>query len=183
MIKLILLRVTFIATGILMIATSYAAERREVPEFAEFGNPADSTRMEVHSLVDTFKSTWAAQDTDNHLKLFADDSEWINAYARMFRGTEELGVFLRERLFPNFASAVSQEEIRNARLVSIRYLNDDAAVIHMVTDGSRGPSTIEGELLRRTHIHIVAERIGPETGQRTDSGWQIVHTAIMDARE
>jgi len=154
---------------------SLAAERREVEPFKVFGAPADSTQQQsVENLLDAFKETWATQNVSAHLALFAADAEWINAYARMFRGTEELEVFLRDQLFPAFDSRVSQEEIRNANLLSLRYLGDDAAVVHLYTDGSRGESTIPGRALRRTHIHLVFSKV--------DSQWKIAHTAIMDAR-
>ncbi len=158
----------------LVLPLGNAAERREVLESIEFGNPTDSSRQQVGALLDSFRATWAAQDTEAHMALFAEDAEWINAYARMFRGKEDLTVFLKERLFPNFDPRVSLEEMQNSRLVSIRYLGEDAAVVHLATDGSRGDSAIAGQSLRRTHIHLVAERL--------DGQWLIVHTAIMDAR-
>ena len=165
--------ITLLVAGFFGIASG--AERREVLPFAEFGDRNATTQAVVTTLIDSFKSTWAAQDTDGHLELFSQDAEWINAYARMFRGKEELGVFLRTRLFPSFDSEVSREEIRNARIISIRYLNDNAAIIHLYTDGRRGPSAIEGQAMRRTHIHLVTEK--------GENQWQIVHTAIMDARD
>ena len=60
------------------------------------------------------------------------------------------------------------------KTISIRYLGDDAAVVHLYTDGQRGPSRNEGEALRRTHLHLVLEK------QSAD--WKVAHTAIMDAR-
>ena len=152
-----------------------AAERREVAPFTVFGTPQSSSQREaVENLLDAFKETWATQNVQAHLELFATDAEWVNAYARMFRGKNELEVFLRDQLFPAFDSRVSQEEIRNAKLISIRYLGNDAAVLHLYTDGSRGESTIPGRDLRRTHIHLVFAQM--------DMQWMIVHTAIMDAR-
>lgn len=60
------------------------------------------------------------------------------------------------------------------RPISVRYLGDDAAVVHMYTESPRGTSRNAGEDLRRTHFHLV---LGKQ-----DSAWKIVHTAIMDAR-
>lgn len=160
---------------LLATTTGDAAERREVAPFTVFGTPVNSAQEQaVEDLLDAFKETWAAQNVPAHLALFTEDAEWINAYARMFRGTRELENFLRDKLFPAFGSRVSQEEIRNANLVSIRYLGDDSAVVHLYTDGSRGESTIPGRELRRTHIHLVFSKL--------DGSWKIVHTAIMDAR-
>lgn len=152
-----------------------AAERREVAPYQEFGEPENAEhRAAVEDLLDAFKTTWAAQDVAAHIALFADDAEWINAYARMFRGRAELEAFLRDRLFPAFDSRVSQQEIRNATLVSVRYLGNDAAVLHLYTDGARGESAIPGQALRRTHLHLVFAKSGEQ--------WKIAHTAIMDAR-
>ena len=106
--------------------------------------------------------------------LHADDVEWINAYARLFQDAASLGEFIEQRLFPAFDSAVSQQEIANMRAISVRYVGDDAAVVHMYTDGERGVSRNAGKKMRRTHIHLVLEK------QQCD--WKIVHTAIMDAR-
>lgn len=160
-----------------LLCSNYAAaaERREVAPFIVFGIPDGAMQQErVEGLLEAFKETWASQDVEAHLALFTEDAEWINAYARMFRGTGELRIFLRDQLFPAFDSAVSQQEIRNAKLVSIRYLNNNAAVVHLYTDGARGQSTIPGRELRRTHIHLVFTQL--------DGQWLIAHTAIMDAR-
>ena len=162
--------------SLFIASAASAAERRDVMPFQVFGEPVSSEQTNgVNNLLNAFKETWAAQDVAAHIELFAQDAEWINAYARMFRGNDQLEIFLRERLFPAFDSRVSQEEIRNANLVSIRYLGDDAAVVHLYTDGSRGESAIAGQALRRTHIHLV---FSLESQQ-----WKIAHVAIMDARD
>ena len=166
---------TLFLLTVLSNGSAMAAERREVAPFTVFGAPENSAQQEaVENLLDAFKETWATQNVQAHLELFTEDAEWINAYARMFRGKNELEVFLRDQLFPAFDSRVSQEEIRNANLISMRYLGDDAVVLHLYTDGSRGASAISGRELRRTHIHLVFAQM--------DMQWKIVHTAIMDAR-
>jgi hypothetical protein len=58
--------------------------------------------------------------------------------------------------------------------ISIRYLGEDAAVVHMYTEGQRGASRNEGEEVRRTHLHLVLAK--------QTAAWKVVHTAIMDAR-
>ena len=175
MIRILYTCIVFLVLAVIGNSTFFAAQRREVESFIEFDRTADTSQVEeVRSLIDAFKESWAMQDVEGHIELFAENAEWINAYARMFRGTDEFAEFLRDSLFPNFDSRVSQEEVLNAKLISIRYLGDNAAVVHMYTDGSRGDSAIPGELLRRTHIHLVFAQL---KGQ-----WKIVHTAIMDAR-
>ena len=60
------------------------------------------------------------------------------------------------------------------RTISLRYVGDDAAVVHMYTEGRRGESWNEGEDVRRTHVHLVLAK--------RNAAWKVVHTAIMDAR-
>ena len=159
----------------LMAAPSLAQERRQVPAFTTYGQPASvADAAAIDTAVARYKQAWGRQDVTALMALHAEDTEWINAYARIFRGREALGAFLRHRLFPAFDPAVSKREAANMRTISTRYLGDDTAVVHLYTDGDRGASRNAGEDLRRTHFHLV---LGKD-----DEGWQIAHTAIMDAR-
>jgi uncharacterized protein (TIGR02246 family) len=162
----------------LLVVLAFSAagqERREIASFRAYGDPASKDDgSAIDELIQTYKDSWAAQDTETFIRLHADDTEWINAYARLFQDAASLSVFIEQRLFPNFDSAVSRQEIANMKLISIRYLGDDAAVVHMYTDGARGASRNEDEQLRRTHIHLVLDK--------QQSEWKISHTAIMDAR-
>lgn len=164
-----------LALPLLWTAAATAQERRVIPEFRTYGEPASaSERDAIDELIRNFKDAWSRQDADALVELHADDVEWINAYARLIQGAEPLKRFLKERLFPEFDPAIAREEVANMRTISIRYLGEDAAVVHLYTDGSRGPSRNPGERTRRTHLHLVLEQ------QAT--AWRIVHTAIMDAR-
>lgn len=152
-----------------------AQERREIPAFRSYGKPASAEdKRAVDELIRNFKDAWGRQDTAKLIALHADDVEWINAYARLIQGAEPLGRFLGERLFPAFDPKVSQQEASSMKVISRRFMGDDAAVVHLYTDGQRGPSRNANEQTRRTHLHLVIER--------QESGWRIVHTAIMDAR-
>jgi uncharacterized protein (TIGR02246 family) len=156
-------------------ASVLAQERREVPEFQIYGKPASAEdERAIDALIRNFKDAWGRQDTAALVALHADDVEWINAYARLIQGAEPLGRFLKERLFPAFDPAISRQEAANMKAISIRFLGGNAAVVHLYTDGKRGPSRNANEEARRTHMHLVLER--------QESGWRIVHTAIMDAR-
>ena len=93
----------------------------------------------------------------------------------MFTDAASLAHFLETRLFPAFGPGVSRRETENMRLISIRALGEEAAVVHLYTDSARGPSTIEGQNLRRTHFHLVLTRQA--------EGWKVAHTVIMDARD
>ena len=163
------------AVGAMGFNPASAQERRQIPEFRSFGEPGDNAEAgSLDEFLAAFRQAWAAQDTEDLMALHADDAEWINAYARIFRGTEALGNFLEHRLFPHFDPSVSSMEMANLTPISVRYLGDDVIVLHLYTDGNRGPSRTEGHELRRTHLHLILEW--------QESDWQIVHTAIMDAR-
>ena len=162
------------ATSVFQKAT--ANERLEVPSFKVFGTPASEADKEaVNKLLADFQSAWAKQDTAAIMKMYSSDIEWINAYARMFRGHDELAVFLEDTLFPNFPKSVSKGEINNMEPISLRFLGDNVAVFHGYTDGKRGKSVLKDRKYRRTHFHFVMEKQGDE--------WLFVHKAISDARD
>lgn len=153
-----------------------AQERRGIPPYRELNiEPESDTQRELHAFIEEYRTAWSEENTEGFIALHTADTEWINAYARMFIDSEALGIFLETRLFPNFGPGVSRQEAQNMQLISMRSLSDDAAVLHLYTDGSRGPSAIEGRALRRTHFHLVLTRHEGE--------WKIAHTAIMDARD
>ena len=165
-----------VAISALTATAAPAQQRGQVPEYRVFGEPTSATDAEaIDALMEEFKESWSAQETKRLLQTHAEDIEWINAYARIFRGTKALQVFLDERLFPAFDAAVSRGEAGNMKRISRRYLGDDAAVVHWYTDGRRGESRNAGEDARRTHLHFVLDK-------RAD-GWKIAHLAIFDARE
>ncbi len=168
------LLVPIMALAVTAAPSAGAQERREVPGFALFGEAAPGAQGEIDAFIADFKSAWSSQDATALAALHTADTEWINAYARMFRGRDALETFLRDRLFPAFNPAVSVEETLNMRTISIRFIGTDAAVVHMYTDGHRGASRNAGEDARRTHLHLVLAD--------TPDGWRIAHTAIMDAR-
>lgn len=154
---------------------STAQERGDIPPFKVFNEPKnESVKTSVNNLIMDYKTAWSSQDTRTLIKLHAHDVEWINAYARLIRGNQNLGKFFVEKLFPAFSSGVSMLEITNLKTISMRYIKEDSAIIHLYTDGNRGKSVNKDEKLRRTHIHLVLEK--------QKECWKIVHTAIMDAR-
>jgi uncharacterized protein (TIGR02246 family) len=152
-----------------------AQERREVPPTRTYGEPASSDDgSAIQALLANYKDAWSRQDADAFIALHVDDTEWINAYARLIQGSVPLAEFIRSRLFPAFDSDTSRQEIANMRTISMRYMGDDAAVVHLYTEGQRGESRNEGEDARRTHLHLVLAK--------QNAVWKVVHTAIMDAR-
>lgn len=165
----------FLCFAIGSAVSALAQERRQIPEFRTYGGPASSEdQRAVDALIRNFKEAWGRQDTAALVALHAEDVEWTNAFARIIQGAQPLRRFLEERLFPEFEPAISQQEAANMRIISNRFIGSDAAVVHLYTDGQRGPSRNGNEETRRTHMHLVLERKA--------SGWRIVHTAIMDAR-
>lgn len=159
----------------LLVIPVTAQERRETPPFRTYGEPSSSTdRTGIDTLIARYKDAWARQDTGALVALHTEDTEWINAFARLVQGAAPLAEFLQNRLFPAFSPEVSKQEVANMRTISIRYLGRDAAVVHMYTEGNRGASRNANEDVRRTHIHLVLGKQGTD--------WKVSHTAIMDAR-
>jgi len=169
-------RFVLVAVAVTMVGDPLPAqERREVPPPVTFGTAQGvEDAAAIDTLIVRYRDAWSRQDATGLTALHAPDVEWINAYARMFRGDSALADFLANRLFPAFDSAVSRQEASNMRMISRRYLGEDAAIIHMYTDGTRGESRNPGEGMRRTHLHLVLAK--------KDGTWKVVHTAIMDAR-
>lgn len=159
--------------GLAAVAVS-AQERRETFPLRVYGAPSSVEQATIDAFITRYKDAWGRQDAAALMALHTDDTEWINAYARMFQGAAPLAEFLRTRLFPEFDPEVSRQEATNMRTASIRFVGRDAAVVHLYTDGNRGPSRNAGEAVRRTHIHLVL-------GKHADD-WKVEHTAIMDAR-
>ena len=167
--------VFFCSLALYLANPSIAQERREVPPFRTYGSAIDQAQSDsIDLFLKTFRIAWADQDTEALSSLHAPDTEWINAYARIFQGRTPLMEFLRETLFPGFDKEISQAESRAMDPISIRYLGGDVAVVHLYTDSGRGASRDQNEQHRRTHIHLVLSQTG--------AGWHIVHTGIMDAR-
>lgn len=165
----------FLCVAIGGAISALAQERRQIPEFRTYGRPASSAdEKALDVLVRDFKEAWGRQDTAALIALHADDVEWTNAFARIIQGAQPLGQFLEQRMFPGFDAAVSRQEAANMKIISSRFIGSDAAVVHLYTDGQRGSSRNENDQTRRTHLHLVLER--------KETGWRIVHTAIMDAR-
>lgn len=166
-----------LAIALPMLATeAQAQERRQIPAYREIGVEAGSDqRQALLDFLRSYRDAWSEENTGAFIALHTDDTEWINAYARMFTDAPSLADFLENRLFPAFGPGVSRTEAENMEMISMRALGDDTAVLHLYTDGNRGPSAVAGRLLRRTHFHLVLVR---QSGQ-----WKVAHTAIMDARD
>ena len=161
--------------GIVFVQHSLAQERRGIPPFRVHGAPAYADDVAaIEGFIDAFRQSWGDQDTEAFIALHADDVEWINAYARIFRDAASLAVFLEDRLFPAFDPATSAQEADNMKIISVRHIGVDAVVVHLYTEGRRNPSRVEGDEMRRIHIHLVLER--------RPGDWKVVHSVIMDAR-
>ncbi|WP_018997802.1 DUF4440 domain-containing protein [Hirschia maritima] len=156
-------------------SSALAQERWEIPEYKIYGAPSkEADAIAIDTLLETFRKAWEAEDAATVAGLHSDNVEWINAYARMFQSSDALEQFLEKRLFPAFRASASESESRNMKSISRRYLGEDAVILHLYTDGSRGKSINEGQVLRRTHFHFVLEK--------NCDNWTIAHVAIMDAR-
>lgn len=158
----------------LTIASVSHADYYPAPAHRVFGEPHSKTdEKAINELMTDFRNAWSAQDAAGVAATHAHDAEWINAFGRTFRGTEELRSFLEKTLFPAFNPNVSMEEMTSLKEISRRYIGNDAAVINAQMDSSRGSSVGEGS--RRVSLNLVLEE---ENGE-----WKIVHQIITDLRE
>ena len=156
-----------------LLSTAHAQQRGEIPEYRVFGEAQNLREAEqIALLVRDYQSGWEELNAEKLTALHTSDTEWTNAFARMFQDRKSLGTFLESRLFPQFEKVFSEKETLTIEPVSLRYLGTDAAVIHLYTELRIDPS--KPEATRKTHFHLVAQQI--------DSTWKIAHTAIMDAR-
>ena len=76
--------VPMMALAVTAAPSAGAQERREVPGFAVFGEAAPGARAEIDAFIAAFKSAWSSQDAAALAALHTADTEWINAYARIF---------------------------------------------------------------------------------------------------
>jgi uncharacterized protein (TIGR02246 family) len=155
-----------------------------LPEFRVFGEPATaSDEAAITDLMRRFGAAWSTQDVGGAVEAYVEDAEWINAFADVYRGHEEIRSQFA-RLFERFESgpkATDDEEENEASrpamkrgMLSLRYIGDNAAVIHSYTESDWGVNRA-GEGLRRVHMTYVLEK-------QQDGKWLIAHHMIMDAR-
>ena len=165
-----------------MISDALAQERRAIPSYNQFGETvSESTMQSITSFIARYKLAWSKQDATSLSKMHSIDTEWTNAFARIIQGREKLREFLNDRLFKEFSQQVAESEMEKLQLVSSRYISKDTVIIHLVTNSHRGMARDGTHTARRTHIHIVVNRLAANIN-KPKSPWQIVHTVIMDAR-
>lgn len=155
-----------------------------LPEYRVFGEPAaPADESAIMDTMQRFGMAWGSQDVDGAVAAYTVDMEWTNAFADVYRGHDELrGQFTQ--LFERFESGSDQaseeqgDEAERPAMkrgqLSLRYIGDDAAVVHSYTESDWGVNR-DGSNLRRVHITFVLEK--QENGQ-----WLIAHQMIMDAR-
>jgi ketosteroid isomerase-like protein len=161
-----------------------AAEYAPLPEFRAFGQPAAaSDEAAIADLMRRFGSAWGTGDVEGAVAAYAKDAEWTNAFADVHRGHDALRQQFTQ-LFERFEygsmqgagpgdKEASRPEMKRGR-VSLRYLGDNAAVVHSYTESDWGVNR-EGGGLRRVHVTYVLEK-------QQDGEWLIAHQMIMDAR-
>ncbi len=150
------------------------AEYYPAPDYRVFGHPhTKSDEKAIDGLVAKFRKAWSEQNAKDVAAVHSSDVEWVNAFGRTFRGSQELEEFLEKRLFPAFDQVVSKREMESLQMVSRRYIGDSAAVINAHMDSERGSSVGTGS--RRVSLNLVLEKQGGE--------WKIAHQVITDLRE
>lgn len=168
--RLILLSL-LIATPCLGQDSPLAAELPEYRVFGEAVTPEDAEAL--NEVLMQFGEAWGSSDAEAVAALFTDDAEWTNSFGTTVRGADELADYLG-RLFSEYSDTISAEEEMSYRPVSMRYVGDDAAVVHGVTSSTRGEAR-SGEGERRVRTTTVLAK--------ANGDWRIVHQMIMDERE
>lgn len=147
--------------------TGVAQERGEIPPLEHFGGEVDAT---LSDFIVQYERAWRSLDAEYFANLHSEDTEWTNAFARIFRTRNNLAAFLKNRLFPQFKTLLKSQSSITLQTISTRSVSESAAVAHLYTDLDFANS----ETPRRVHFHLVLERQNDQ--------WKIVHTAIMDPR-
>lgn len=144
------------------------------PEYRTFGGPASPQDAEaIRDLMRRFGQARSANDAKGAAAAFSENVEWTNAFGDVVRGSDNLEKFLAW-LFAGDEVGTTQGEGVEYKPISIRYLGDDAAVIHGMTKSTRGEAR-SGEGPRRVHLTWVVAKENDE--------WRIVHQQITDARD
>ena len=165
---------TLSALLLLLLPITSFAEYYSVPEYAVYGAPANqSDESAIDRLINIFKEAWSSQDAQMVAELHSPDANWINAFGRIFRGSDNLEYFLENNLFPNYPAAVSVEEMENFTPISRRYIGSDTVIVHAYTTSRRG-SALSGDE-RRIYFNLVIAKL--------DDNWKIAHQTISDIRE
>lgn len=159
---------------LLLLPIGSFAEYYPAPEYLVYGRPAiQNDKTAVDKLISSFREAWSSQDAKTIAELHSSDANWTNAFGRVFRGSENLELFLSNNLFPNYPAAVSTEEMENFKSISRRYIGADTIIIHAYTSSKRGSALSGGE--RRIYFDFVVAKLNDD--------WKIVHQTISDIRE
>ncbi len=146
----------------------------EVPVYRVFGEAASPEDAQaLTEVLMQFGEAWGSSDAEAVAAVFTDDAEWTNSFGTTLRGADELATFLG-RMFSEFSDTTSAGEEMSYRPVSMRYVGDDAAIVHGMTRSTRGEAR-SGEDERRVRTTTVLAKANGE--------WRIVHQMIMDERE
>jgi uncharacterized protein (TIGR02246 family) len=146
----------------------------EIPKFKIYGKAASQAdSAAVMNLMGKFGRARGAGDAKTVASCFSTDAEWTNAFGVVVRGREKLHEFLGW-LFSEDMEGTTEGESIKAKLVSLRYIGDNAVVIHGVTESTRGESRV-GKGTRKVHVTFVLSKNSGE--------WLIAHQMIMDARD
>lgn len=174
MLKQFLLTLSML-TLILAVNAVNAQERKQIPDQRTVGTiPSTEDLEEITRLMQKYKKAWSTHDAASLMALHSEDTEWMNAYGRIFQGRKSLKEFFEDRLFPGFPVSVSKREMDNLKVVSTRYIGSAVVVLHLFTNSERGESRNGSDASRRTHMHLVIAK--------SPGGWEVEHTAIFDVR-
>ena len=141
------------------------------PPLQILGAAASEDEVEaIEELFAEFHEAWLAEDSEGLIATHAPDAQWTNAFGLVLRGHDEMRRFFPE-LFRNFDATTTGK----ARIISIRFVHDDIAIVQRYTQSAGGVMNREGgEGPRQIQVTNVL--------QKFDGDWKSIHTMIMDVR-
>lgn len=160
-------------TILICMASFTCMAQAGISEIKKFGSSATSADEEqIADLMKTYTTGWMNGDAKLVASTYTEDAEFMNAYGGLEYGKEDIEKFLIY-LFKEMGGGNDNSESEGGR-ISIRFLEDDVAVLHTYVRSVRTESRTD-EDTREVHSTFVINKT-------EDEGWKIVHHMIMDVR-
>lgn len=160
-------------TMLMCITSLTGMAQGSIPDTKKFGKASASADEEqITKLMNTYTKGWMNGDAKVVASTYTKDAEFMNAYGGLEYGRDNIEKFLTS-LFKEMGSGNENSENEGGR-ISIRFLDDDVAVLHTYIRSTRAESRTNEET-REVHSTFVINKT-------VDEDWKIVHHMIMDVR-
>jgi uncharacterized protein (TIGR02246 family) len=132
-------------------------------------NPKDS--IAIRNVINEFNDAWTAKDPVRYAAVFANDSDWENAFGGHLRSRDSIQKTY-QKLMSQFTTA--EETITG---IQVFCMSPDFALvdIYQTVDGQKLPKS--GKLVPTRHIRM------SEVYQKINGKWQVKVHRVTDLRE